>query len=37
MSDPGEYSVNWGGLDDQGKQVPGGVYEIQVTTKGYQP
>jgi hypothetical protein len=32
MSEPGYYTVNWRGFDDQGRRVPAGVYFIRLET-----
>ncbi|UCG29667.1 MAG: hypothetical protein JSV53_12075, partial [candidate division WOR-3 bacterium] len=32
MTEPGYYTVHWNGLDDQGRQVPAGVYFVRLET-----
>jgi hypothetical protein len=34
--EPGYYTVNWHGLDDQGRKVPAGVYFIKFSAENYQ-
>jgi hypothetical protein len=34
--EPGYYTVNWQGLDDQGRKVPAGVYFVRLDTDDYQ-
>ena len=36
IKEPGYYTVNWQGLDDQGRKVPAGVYFIKFSAENYQ-
>jgi len=36
VQDPGYYTVQWSGLDDQGRKVPAGVYFIKFSADNYQ-
>ena len=36
VEEPGYYTVDWRGLDDQGRRVPAGVYFVRLDTDNYQ-
>jgi hypothetical protein len=36
IMDPGYYSVNWDGRDDNGRKVPAGVYFVRLNAGNYQ-